>query len=189
MIPFSAGAKLYDILFQIDKELAAETKEKGCPKCRGVLHSAVYPRKFKGQGFPDSNKEIIRFSFCCDTEGCRKRVTPHSVRFLGRRRYLSVVVVLCSAICSGLNNRLREELSKLIGVNLRTLSRWHSWWQTTFPNTRLWRWGKALFMPPLDPAQLCKDLVERFSAQHEITGMVNLLRFIAPLSIAVKQAN
>jgi hypothetical protein len=39
---------------------------------------------------------------------------------------------------------------------------------------------KALIMPPLDPIHLCKDLVERFSAQRDSAGMINLLRFITP---------
>jgi len=30
-------------------------------------------------------------SFCCDRDGCRKRVTPPSVRFLGRKVYLGAV--------------------------------------------------------------------------------------------------
>jgi hypothetical protein len=105
------------------------------------------------------------------------------VRFLGRKRYLSAVVVLLSAMLQGLTQRRRaEELEKLVGVSHRTLSRWQTWWQETFTASRFWKYGKAFFVPSLDPARLCRDLAERFSAQCEIAGMVRLLRFISSLS-------
>ena len=175
--------RLYAILLQIDKDLAVETREKGCPYCGGVLHSACYPRKLKGFSASLDVKEIVRFSFCCSTDGCRRRVTPPSVRFLGRKRYLSAVVVLLSAMLQGLTQRRRaEELEKLVGVSHRTLSRWQTWWQETFTASRFWTYGKAFFVPSLDPARLCRDLAERFSAQCEIAGIVRLLRFISSLS-------
>jgi len=174
--------RLYAILLQIDKDLAVETRKKGCPYCGGVLHSARYPRKPKGLFVPLDGEEIVRFSFCCSADGCRRRVTPPSVRFLGRKRYLSAVAVLLSAILQGLTQRRVEELVRLIGVSHRTLSRWQTWWQETFPASRFWKYGKAFFVPSLDPARLCRDLVEHFSAQCETAGMVRLLRFVSPLS-------
>ena len=147
-----------------------------------VLHSARYPRKPKGFSVPLHGDKIVRFSFCCSADGCRRRVTPPSVRFLGRKRYLSAVVVLLSAMLQGLTQRRVEELERLIGVSHRTLSRWQTWWQESFPASRFWKYGKAFFVPSLDVTRLCQDLAERFSAQCEIAGMVRLLRFISPLS-------
>ena len=46
-----------------------------------------------------------RFSFCCDRDGCRKRVTPPSVRFLGRRVYLGAVVILIGRHAAGTRPR------------------------------------------------------------------------------------
>ena len=174
--------RLYAVLLQIDKDLAAETREKGCPHCGGVLHSACYPRKLKKPCVPHDEKEIVRFSFCCSADGCRRRITSPSVRFLGRKRYLSVVVVLLGAMRHSLTQRRAEELEKLVGVSRKTLSRWQRWWQDTFPASRFWKYSKAFIVPPLDPAHLCRDLLERFSAQCEIAGMVRLLRFLSPLS-------
>ncbi|MCP4289948.1 MAG: helix-turn-helix transcriptional regulator [Gammaproteobacteria bacterium] len=167
---------------QIDKDLAIETREKGCPRCGGVLHSACYPRKIKESCVPLDGKEIVRFSFCCSTDGCRRRITPPSVRFLGRKRYLGVVVILVSAMLHGLTQRRAEELAELAGISHRTLSRWKTWWQEAFPASRFWSYSKAFIVPPLDPACLCRDLVERFSAQYEMVGMVRLLRFLSPLN-------
>ena len=77
--------KLYDALLKIDKELASKTREDGCLHCGGVLHSAVYPRKLKTLPIKIGNSKIIRFSFCCSTDGCRSRINPHSVRFMARQ--------------------------------------------------------------------------------------------------------
>ncbi len=179
---FTNNPRLYATLLQIDKDLAAETREKGCPHCGGVLHSACYPRKLKGFCSPFDNKKIVRFSFCCSTDGCRRRITPPSVRFLGRRRYLSAVVVLVSAMFHGLTTKRVEELEKLIGVSHRTLCRWQTWWQEAFPASRFWKYSKAHIVAPLDSFHLCRSLVEHFSAQNEMAAMTRLLRFLSPLS-------
>lgn len=182
MNPIITDPRLYNTLLKIDKELADEARGKGCPRCGGTLHSAKYPRKIKRSCFPIDGKNIIRFSFCCNTDGCRRRVTPRSVRFMGRRRYLSVVVVLHSALCHGLTQRRIEEVSKLVGVSLRTLSHWQTWWRETLPRTQFWQHAKAFLMSAWVPINLCRDLVEIFSAQNEQSGIVNLLQFISPMS-------
>jgi hypothetical protein len=56
------------------------------------LHRANYPRK--PLGCPDEVRADFesRLSFCCNR--CRRRTTLMSLCFLGRRVYLSLVVVL-----------------------------------------------------------------------------------------------
>jgi hypothetical protein len=50
-----------------------------------------------------------RFSFCCAVDGCRRRATPPSLRFLGRKVYLAAVVVLVSMMRHGATEpRLRQ---------------------------------------------------------------------------------
>ena len=95
---FIDDARLYTFLLELDKDLAIETQEKGCPYCGGALHSARYPRKPQGLFAPLNREDSARFSFCCSADGCRRRVTPPSVRFLGRKRYLGAIVVLLSAM-------------------------------------------------------------------------------------------
>ena len=143
--------RLYAILLQIDKDLAAETREKGCPHCGGVLHSACYPRKLKKFCVPNDGKEIVRFSFCCSADGCRRRTTSPSVRFLGRKRYLSVVVILLGAMRHNLTQRRVEELERLVGVSRRTLSRWQRWWQDAFPASRFWEAQQSVYSAAIGP--------------------------------------
>ena len=68
----------------------------GCD-CGGKLHRADYERK--ARGVPQWDK---CYSFCCDQEDCRRRRTPESVRFLGRKVYAGLIVVLISAMLHGL---------------------------------------------------------------------------------------
>jgi len=77
-------SKYFDLLLKLDEELAAEYRRAGCD-CGGVLHSARYDRKPRGGPAGVGPTSGVRFSFCCATEGCRRRATPSSLRFLGRK--------------------------------------------------------------------------------------------------------
>ena len=111
-------ASFWQFLFSIDQDLAKSTHEKGCP-CGGCLHSAKYPRKPRGgpDNLPDQYSR--RLSFCCNRDGCRKRATPPSVRFLGRKVYLAAVVILVAAMQQGPSPRRVRELTKLFGADRR----------------------------------------------------------------------
>ena len=75
-------ATLYEILQRVDEDLAAQARVAGCT-CGGRLHSAVYPRKPRGGPAGLGTGYETRLSYCCAAEGCRRRTTPPSVRFLG----------------------------------------------------------------------------------------------------------
>jgi hypothetical protein len=69
--------------------MAEAASDQGC-SCGGVLHSGRYWRK--ARGLPTGlDKEAYgwRFSFCCAVDGCRRRMTPPSLRFLRRRVYVA----------------------------------------------------------------------------------------------------
>jgi hypothetical protein len=76
-----------------------------------------------------SEEYRCRFSFCCDRDGCRKRMTPPSVRFLGRKVYLGAVVTLISAMRQGPRPRRVHELARLFGVGRATVARWQAFWR------------------------------------------------------------
>lgn len=170
--------KLYHLLYIIDQEIAAAEQANGC-HCGGKLHSARYPRKPRGlSGL--ANSDTSRFSFCCAR--CRRRKTPASVRYLGRRVYLAMVVVLVSAMQCGVTDRRANQLNQWIVVPRRTLDRWRQWWQTEFVQTPFWRWAKGQVLPPVDEHALPASLLARFGDACEEAALVPLLRFISPLT-------
>ena len=107
---FLSDARFYQLLFRIDQNLANEVQAGGCRFCGGVLHGARYPRKPRGLRPVRDASHDTRLSFCCAMNGCRRRNTPPSVRFLGRRVYLGVMVILFTALQNGLTEKRRREL-------------------------------------------------------------------------------
>lgn len=104
-----------------------------------------------------------------------------SVRFLGRRVYLSLAVVLVSARLAGQRPtaaRLADELN----IPTRTLERWRQWWRQQFPLTPLWQAQCAHFMPPVDTASLPASLLERYAGEAA-ESLLRLLVFLSPISV------
>ncbi len=104
-----------------------------------------------------------------------------SVRFLGRRVYLSLVVVLLSTRRGG-STASKAKLSNMLAIPARTISRWRTWWADSFPVTGLWQAHCARFMPPVDTDQLPASLIARFSGAAA-ESMTRLLAFLIPLSV------
>ena len=100
-----------------------------------------------------------RFSLCCAADGCRKRETPGSLRFLGRKVYFGAMVVLISAMQSGLNPARMKRLKELVGVSRRTVMRWRDWWRTVFTESPFWRAHRAL-APAARDADLPASLLQ-----------------------------
>jgi hypothetical protein len=174
-------ASLYEQLLTFDHDLAAEVRAAGCGFCGGILHSARYPRKPRG-GLADLGPEYaMRLSFCCAVDGCRRRTTPPSVRYLGRRVYLGAVIVLVTAMIGGITATRAARLREWLGVNVRTLKRWRAWWRETFAASAFWRGAQGRFMPPVASATLPASLLERF-AGDERTRLLHALRFLTPLT-------
>ena len=77
-------ARLYAFLVQVDQDLAEAASRSPCRFCGGRLHSASYPRKPRGlpDGVDPGPAFPVRFRFGGHADGCRRRHTPPSVRFL-----------------------------------------------------------------------------------------------------------
>ncbi len=176
-------------LTAFDYILANQTQQAGCPRCGGRCDRADYPRKPRG-GPPDLGPDYDkRRSFCCAKDGCRKRVTPFSVRFLGRRIYLGAVVVLATVLAHGLTGKrlfqLREQISSTLSA--KTIDRWRHWWQETFPRTAFWKGNKARFKSPVDIARLPTSLLDRFSGDGIGHRVRRLLEFLLPLTSSLSE--
>lgn len=175
-------ARLFELFRWADVDLAEEVRRGGCP-CGGLLHVANYERKPKGGPARLAPDYGLRLSFCCNQDGCRRRRTPPSLRFLGPKVYLGAVVLLATAMQHGVTPVRASKLLEVIGASRRTLQRWRQWWLKTFVQTRFWRAASGLFMPPVDEVELPRSLIERFAPSGgEHARVLAVLRFLRPIT-------
>jgi hypothetical protein len=171
-------------LSAIDKDLADLARQKGCA-CGGRLHCANYPRAPRGGCAQLPEEYHCRFSFCCDRDGCRRRMTPPSVRFLGRKVYLGAIMVLVSALRQGPTPRRVRELSTLFGVDRATIARWQAFWRDHIPQTPFWKVARARLIPVVDVVALPLSLLDAFlRTKDPYKDWGDLLRFLSPLTVA-----
>jgi hypothetical protein len=176
-----ANTKFHEQLLAFDHDLASIARLAGCERCGGVLHSARFFRKPRGGPAGLSEAYRLRFSFCCAVDGCRRRATPPSLRFLGRRVYLATVVTLISAMLLGTTPSRLARLSAVPGIDRRTLARWRAWWRSTFTDSAFTPIAMAAAVPPFDTSGLPVSLLERFAGDIE-QRLLSLLRFLGPLT-------
>jgi hypothetical protein len=179
---FFRDARVFDFLLRADQDLADRTKAGGCCWCGGQLDCAPFPRKPRGGLIPLGEEFCWRFSFCCNREGCRRRSTPPSVRFFGRRFYLAVVVVLVTAMRQGPTPPGAKKLKEELDVDRRTLSRWQQWWQELFPQGEFWAQARRQLLPRCVAADsLPRSLLEDvFVGGDPTEDLVRCLRFLSP---------
>jgi hypothetical protein len=128
------GREFFAALTGIDEEIMLRVAAGRCPACGGPLHRSDYERKPRGALLAQAGEDFVtRFSLCCGSEGCRKRATPPSLRFLGRRVYLGAVVIMASMFARMLASV--AELRQATGVPARTTRRWLGWWCGPFVST------------------------------------------------------
>lgn len=178
-----SDARLYALLLQFDRDLAERAGREPCAACDGVLHGGDFPRKPRGvseallgEGYNE------RFSFCCSIEGCRKRMTPASVRFLGRRVYLGVIVVLVAAMRQGASRARLATLREMFGVSAQTVLRWRAWWLETFTQTPFWKQARGRFMPPVMETTMPASLLAQFGAEQAPETWRSLMTFLSPIT-------
>ncbi len=166
-----ATASFWSRLVEIDEEIQRETIAKRCPDCGGPLHVGNYERKPRDVPEYVTEAFSLRFSTCCGH--CRHRCTPQSVRFLGRRVYAGVVVVLAAMFAI------------VTGASRLTLQRWAGWWKETLPATRFWSVLQGRLVPTVDTARLPASLLERFepkSDEQTQQGLIKMLEVLKPLT-------
>jgi hypothetical protein len=171
----------YRLLLRFDEDLAEATRGLGCWRCGKKLHVGHFARKPRGIP-PDLGEEYAkRFSFCCADRQCRKRRTPASLRFLGRRAYLAAVVVLVSALRCGVTPTRMQRLKEWVGVSRQTVLRWQHWWQETLPQSPFWRVAQGALDVPVEIHALPLSWLEKFLGDAR-ERLLSVLRFLKPLS-------
>ncbi len=175
-----ADKRFYEVLLGFDRQIADAAHEGRCQRCGANLHCGSFARKPRGvpAGLGPEHRE--RFSFCCAARECRKRETPGSLRFLGRKVFLGAMVVLVTGMQSGLTATRARQLEALVGVSRRTVARWRQWWCSVFTESPFWR-AHGGFVPPVTTAELPASLLSRFAGDTE-HQLLLLLRFLVPIT-------
>lgn len=180
-------SSFFALLLQLDQDLAAEARAAGCA-CGGALHSARYPRKPRGGPDGLGAEHSVRLSFCCSVESCRKRVTPRSLRFLGRKVFFGVWVLLLPVLRDGPTRERLHRLEEVFFVSRRTLLRWRRFWREAVPGSRFWEARRGRFAVPVVAQRLPGALLEAFTGAADPSERVlAVLRFVAPLSCGCRE--
>lgn len=174
----------FNMLLKIDRDVAEKIQQNRCPYCGGPLHQAHYPRKPRGAPEDLDASHCLRFSFCCGREGCRKRVMPPSVRFLGRKVFFAPIVLLLCSMMSILSSDEALKLRSLYQTSRRTVYRWRSWWQNEFASSRVWRGIKGYLSPPPQPVDLPGSLLNRFAGDVR-DQLISCLKFLTSINVAL----
>jgi hypothetical protein len=178
--PFELGGEFFEGLLAIDEAIVEQAAAEPCRDCGGPLHRGDYPRKPRGGELAAAAESFTRrFSLCCGREGCRRRATPPSVRFLGRRVYFGAVVIVASAIA--LTMMAASTIVRATGVPVRTTRRWLRWWQGPFTTTSPFVDLSARLVPAPERRRLPSALLERLAVDSS-PAVTKLLAWLAPIT-------
>lgn len=158
------GVEFFAWLAELDRRLARWVAAGRCHYCDGRLHQGNYCRKPRGAKVAGAAEgSTVRYSLCCNREGCRRRTLPPSLRFLGRRVYAEAVVLIASVVALLLGGT--GPASEATAVPARTLKRWATWWREIFPQSQTWQEVRALMVPSPAEALLPRSLYERIDQE------------------------
>jgi hypothetical protein len=169
-------SRFIDLLLRLDQDIAAEARQAGC-SCGGRLHRADYQRKPRG-GPAASTECTVRFSFCCARDGCRRRASPGCLRFLGRKVFYAVVVLLVPVLRDGPTPKRLGRLREEVAVSTRTIRRWCRFWRETFVSSRRWAAIRGRLAKPVESTAMPRSLLEVFSGDLE-ERIVAVLRLVS----------
>ena len=176
-------SSFFELLLKLDGDLAAEVRRSRCA-CGGALHSARYERKPRGGPAGLGPESAMRFSFCCATEGCRRRATPPSLRFLGRKVFFGVLVLLVPVLRDGPTPARLGRLCETFVVSARTVRRWMRFWREAFVESRAWQSSRGRFALPVRAGTMPMSLLEAFSGITDTASrLVAVLRLVAPVGL------
>jgi hypothetical protein len=173
---------LFSLLYQIDLDLAKQSREQGCPYCQGPLHQANYDRKPWGIAEDIPHEQRVRQSLCCGREGCRRRVLPPSCIFWGRRKYWAgIILVIMTLRQNRPESASSKKLMTMFGICRVTLFRWISWFREEFPVSQQWKRIRGRISASINSNKLPGDLLDYCIQQGggDEDGFVRCLRLLA----------
>lgn len=104
------------------------------------------------------------------------------MRFLGRKVYLSVVVILITALEHGLTPHRRLALAEHLDLSPKTFYRWRRWWREVFAQSQAWRDLRRRLLPPPAVADLPGALLSHLPGGDLAARLLALLPHLVPLA-------
>ncbi|MDQ3232367.1 MAG: hypothetical protein M3Q07_11145 [Pseudobdellovibrionaceae bacterium] len=142
MLKILEHSSFFQILQSFDEDMSNAMKALGCKHCGGKLDIGHYQRKPRGLEWADlTDVSNTRYSLCCREESCRRRSTPLSLRFAGRKVYCSVFIVLFTLMQERGDQHAQLHLHKKFGLSLATARGWVQLFKSRMPSSS---WAKDL---------------------------------------------
>lgn len=181
--PLLLNTIFYNSLFALDLQIAHQYQQSHCPFCGGKLHQAHYWRRPLGVPIDVCEDYRLRFSYCCANEGCRKRLTTPSMRFVSRKQYSSVIILVIFMLKSKTDESKVEELNRLLDTSLsvETLRRWRCYWVNKV--TQSHTFTRAAFTHEI-ALSMPSSLLSKFKKNAE-QSLELALKWLLPLTTGV----
>jgi hypothetical protein len=90
-------------------------------------------------------------------------MTPTSLRFLGRKVFFGVLILLVPVLRHGPTPARVSRLCATFAVSVRTLRRWRRFWKETFVRSRVWETARGRFARPVRVHEMPGSLLEAFA--------------------------
>jgi len=97
---------------------------------------------------------------------------PPSLRFLGRKVFFGVVVLLVPVLREGPTVVRLRRLQKVLQVSPRTVRRWQRWWREEFSRSRTMTRLQGLCAEPIEREALPGSLLRVFGPMSEVPERV-----------------
>jgi len=164
LIELAQKASIFQLLHQIDQDLAEQTRQQGCSHCGGPLHRACFERKPRGGPSELPTEYAVRLGLCCGW--CRRRRLPPSILFWERRAYWRVVVLIVTVLRQNrINSLSARRLMELFGASRQTISRWVRYFREVFPTSSSWQSIRGQVSPEVSNSDLPLSLFEHILAR------------------------
>jgi hypothetical protein len=116
-------------------------------------------------------------------------VTPPSLRFLGRKVFFGVLILLLPVLRDGPTPERLNRLCETFAVSMRTVRRWCRFWRETFVTSRVWQAARGRFAAPVRAEAMPGSLLGAFSEISDPESrVVAVLRLVSPIGAGVARA-
>lgn len=176
------NVSLFNVLHQIDQDLAAACQRAECPFCQSPLHNAPYTRKPRGGPTSIPEAYCIRLSLCCSREDCRRRVLPPSCLFLGRKVYWNAVILIVTTLWQQKpKTNSINMLARKFNIPRNTVVRWIHYFRDIFPKSLQCQRLRGLVSADINNHDLPRSLLEYFFRVRTpcLDALVSSLHFLA----------